>query len=324
MNLRDNLLAHTDFIEPIQYYLVKTGGNTIITKDLAIITDQLGTYNNDGIALKREEFSLTIYYNDMATKSVLSIDNAPLVSDTSISGQITLTCEKNDSLSLNMLRNIVKNMGYRIFNPELGCYISNDSDLLDLTTFTTNSKITKIIADNGFKPLFNYRNSLIFFAKKAKDDSVYQINSHLLLHLAENAAAPFKEKDFYKKVAPDLGHFIALYDKGMVQGNFYSKTGKIVNQSGFNVNRLKRSVFVRPVFFRYSPEKQSFVQISRTLDRRDSLAPGTSVRAYATSVLDQLKIQGKYTATKVTRNIGYEKNLQGKLTPRLNVVIFVD
>jgi len=310
------------FTDPVQFYFVKTGAHGPLSDDLQTITDQLGTYASDGIGIKRDAVSLTIFFDESPMKSVLTIDKNPKLSDTIISNQMVLTCEKQDNLSVNLLRNIIRNMGYRVYNPTLGCYNSLDPDLLDLTTFSLDSKVRKIITDNGFMPLFNYRNNLIYFAQSKKDTSIYQINSDILLHLIEKGVSKFEKQDFAIKVASDLGHFIALYDRGIIQGGFYDKGREIVNHSGFD-NKLKRDVYVRTVFFEYNGERQSFEQLKGGVMKRDLLKKGSNLKTYPKKILKDLKISNKFLIAKIKRSIDFEEN-QGALIPRLNMVIFVD
>src|SRR3989344_7595064 len=209
------------FTDPVQFYFIKIGAHSPLSLDLQKITDQLGTYAGDGIYLKREPDSLTISYENTPIKSVLQIKENSKHVDTVISNQMILTCERVDNTSVNLLRNIIKNMGYRDFNPTLGCYNAADPDLLDLTTMRLDERIKKIISQNDYNPIFNYRNNLVYFAQPKGKLAIYQINSDLLLHIIEKGPtssagkpANFDKKDFAVMVASDLAHFIALYDRG--------------------------------------------------------------------------------------------------------------
>jgi len=312
------------FTDPIQFFFVKQGAHGPLGDDLQTITDQLGTYASDGIGIKREATSLTIFFDESSMKSVLQMEKNSTLSDTKISNQMILTCEKQDNLSVNLLRNIIRHMGYRVYNPELGCYNTNDPDLLDMTTFGLDDKVRTIIKNNGFKPLFNYRNNLIYFAQKQNQKAIYQINSNLLLHLVEKGESDFEKQDFAVKVASDIGHFIAFYDRGMIQGGFYEKTKKIINHSGLDLSKLKRDLHVRPVFFHFNSERQTFEQLKASIEKRDLLKKGSNIKTYPKKILETLKIKNKFLAAKIKRSVDFEKNDEEELIPRLNMVIFVD
>lgn len=310
------------FTDPIQFYFVKTSSPAPISSDLDTITQQLSTYDEEGFSIKRTNTSLIISFDDNRTKSILSLSAKPEFSDTLISGQMVLTCEKGDHISVNILRNIIRNMGYRVFNPAIGCFDSQDPDLLDLTSLDVNPKIREVLKKHGFDPLFNYKNNLIFFARKTKEEQIYLINSQLLLHLVEKGEKEFIDEDFFKVVADNLGQFIALYDKGLIQGAFYEKREPFVNHSGFGFSPLGRDVYLRPVFFKYNAEKQSFEQFNRAVERRDLLKKGDKFKKYSTKILTDLNIKGKIITAEIMRGIEYEE-LEKKLIPRFNVGIYI-
>lgn len=312
------------FSEPIQFYFVKQGASATLETDLERIIQQLGTYNEEGFGLKRTMESVIITFDNSATKAILQISPKPKFSDAEISNQMILTCEKDDHISVNVLRNIIRGMGYRVFNPSLGCFNTTDPDLIDLTSLDISPKIKMILKNQGFNPLFNYRNNLVFFAQKSNSKAIYLINSNLLLHLVEKGdLLDFDKKEFSLKVADDIGHFIALYDKGLIQGTFYEPRRPFMNQSGFDIAKLEKDIFIRPLFFKYNDERQSFEQFNGHMTRRDLIKKGSNLKNYPQSTLDDLKIKNKFLTAKVMRGIEYEGH-QKCLIPRLNLSIYID
>jgi len=292
--------------------------------DFKKIIDYLLTFVGDVNITRDEKGSALISYTESPLKATLAKSKRLGGKDTSSSSQITLTCSKDDNLSVNLIKNVTGNIGYRIFNIQTRSFLVNDPSLMDLTTVKIEPDIARIFTYYKLTPLFQFRNSLVFFAKDKKD-KIYLINRHLLEHLSLVKKKGVLQKDLAVEVSPDIGRFIALFDRGLIPVTFYEnyhKPTKLINHSGFNPERFERSVFIEPVFFVFDKPSQSFIQIDLT--RRDLLAKGEKLNNHIRKVIKDSKLQNKLMAAKLAREISFIPDRKGKLIPRLRLSLFLD
>jgi hypothetical protein len=195
----------------------------------------------------------------------------------------------------------------------------NDPGILDLTTANVDPKILKIIKRYDLTPLFQYRDSLVFYAKD-KSGSIHLINRHLLEYLRDNSQNPTSPRlrgarDFSVVVAKDIGHFVALFDRGLIPISYYKSTDsdlQIINLSGIDIDKLQKSVVVEKINFLFDLEKQSFIQNSSELIE---IKKGKSL-------IKSLKLK-KYLAIKIAGDISYSP-MDKVLIPKLKVLVFLD
>lgn len=318
------------FTDPIKFFFTKSIPHGALESDLQIIADQLGAYTDSGFTLKQDPTSITITYNNAKHKAVLSIDPKSKYSDTAVSNQMVLTCERLDNTSVNLLRSIINGLGFRVYNPLLGGYATTDSNLIDLTTGETEEAIRKIFKIKKLTPLFRYINSLVFFARDPKDNSIHLCNRHLIQNAIEDQIDISKAGNFSVKVAPDLATFIALADRGIVPVAFYNtlfnEKGPVLyaNFSGFNLTHVNCDIYLSPVFFYLDRVQQSFISLGqkKTISVLDKVVRGKSLKKYVEGLVKKHQI-GPLIAVKIPTDIQFH-TLNGVVYPRINISIFVD
>ena len=315
------------FTEPIIFYFIKTGPHGNLFDDLQTISNQLGTYAGSGFGLKSDKNSLTISYNNTQFQAVLIAQSKAKNKDIAVSNQLILTCEKTDGVSLNLLRGIVKSMGYRIYNPTLSSYSAVDPNLIDLTTTEIDAKIIKIFSDKKLVPIYRYINSLVFYAKDPKDGSIHLINSHLLSFLIDNKSIYPKQKQFSTKVAEDIGTFIALLDRNLIPLDFYQHyhhPSNIINLSGFDINKLEEDIRILPVYFRLDIQKQQFSQLNKAkfTPNPKNVNKGMSLKKLIINDLKKINHKENIISVKISRNINYIEE-GSNLIPLLSASIFL-
>ena len=301
-----------------------------LANDLRTISDQLGTYTDNGYGLKKDSTSITISYDESNTKSVLSIDPKN-TSDTVVSNQMTLICERNDNVSVNMLKNIVKNMGYRVYNPALESYTAVDPNLMDLTTAAIESKILQIFIMKKLVPLYRFINTLIFYAKDPGDGSIHLINRHLLQSSIDSQVDIAKANNFSLKICQDMATFIALSDRGLVPANFYhalhNHSGDVLhtNLSGFDLDNVNSDIYLSPVFFSLDRSQQLFVPLRRNVNLLvlNKVNKGGSLKKYVHGLVEKFQIQ-PLIAVKYPQNIEFYTDKSSEIFPRMNISIFVE
>lgn len=318
------------FNDPIKFYLIKSGSPTSLDNDLEIISQQLGVNSDSGYGIKKDDNSITISYNNTPIKSILKIKSELPLSDTVVSNQMILTCEKVDNVSINLIKGIVKSMGYRIYNPTIESFTATDPNLMDLTTAQTKAGILRIFLKKKMVPIYRYINSLVFYVKDQKDGSIHLINRHLLQYALDTKTDISKADDFSVKFCSDMATFVALADRGMIPTSFYHalhvKQDKVlhINLSGFDLNKVDSDLYLSPVFFSLDRDKQQFKPLRRRgLMILDKIEKGKSLRKYTSELVINHNIK-PLIAVKYPQDIEFHKDKKGELFPRMNISIFVD
>jgi len=116
-------------------------------------------------------------------------------------------------------------------------------------------------------------------------------------------------------VAKDIGHFVSLFDRGLIPLSFYKcldNDVKVNNLSDFDIDKLQRNIFIEKINFFFDAERQSFSQNSSEI---------IEVKK-GKSLLKSLKVK-KYLAIKIAQDVGYDLK-DNKLIPKLKVSVFLD
>ena len=143
------------FLNPIKYSLVKDQGKLgNLEADFNKINDYLLTFVGDIGVVKENPGQIEISYTEVPFKAILKTDSDLPILDSTASSQITLTCEKEDALSVNLIKNVVGNIGYRIFNAQTNSYLVNDPNLLDLTSAFLERGVRQVFKTYKLTPLF--------------------------------------------------------------------------------------------------------------------------------------------------------------------------
>lgn len=288
----------------IRYHLVPDIRTQSLDVGLKKISDYLITFVGDIEVKPENPGAIKILYSGTSIISTLKTGN----------NQITLSCGEDDNLSLNLIKNVTKNIGYRIFNPLTLSYLTNDPNLLNLTTNQIDKNITKVFAKYHLIPLFQYRDSLVFFAQDKKEQ-IHLVNRHLLEYLINNSQKEKFKENFSVVVARDIGIFVALMDRGLIPISFYKYQDgqqKILNLSGFNIDKLQRNILVEQINFQLDAPKQEFTQSSSKfieVKKGESLIKHLSLK--------------NCLAIKIPQDVSFNK--KGKsLIPKLTISVFLD
>lgn len=310
----------------IHYYLVKTTNEGNVFSDFKKIIDYLLTFVGDLEINKKNEGEVEIAYTETPLKATLKTHTPPKTTDAPYLFQIDLTCQRNDNISVNLLKNVTKNIGYRIFNPQTQAYLVNDPNALDLTTVDLDKNISKIFNRYQLWPFLQYRETLVFFAKD-KEGKIHLVNRHLLEFLLREPQKRVYPQAFSIIVAPDIGRFIALFDRGLIPLSFYHyrqlKNQKVINLSGFNLEKLPQKTIFNLIYFVFDRIRQSFNQTEISgLPQTIQITKDSSVINKLEKTIKTSSFK-KYLAVKIAQDVDYIK--QGKeLVPCLRTSIFLD
>jgi len=309
----------------LKFYLISRKKTDNIKADFDKILSYLAALENINLT-KDKDSTVLISYPQIPYQATMKID----IKADIISSQITLTCEKSDEITVNLIRNAIKYTNCRIFNPLTGNFLTNDINLIDLTTVKMDPNLDLFFRTISFEPLFQHRGSFVFFARNPADKSIHLVNRHFVEYFLESKNFDSKSKELTAKVASDIGSFIALFDRGLINTSFYEtffeKGIRRINLSGFDIEKLPRDILIIPIVFKLDRVNQAFDEDRSYLQPISLLKKGDSVYKYILELLDKKMKQTKILATKVGADVNYEENYQGnrKMVPRLNVSVFLD
>lgn len=310
------------FTDPVTYHLTRSNASSDSINGFQRIIDYLLTFVGDVEVKKENENFIYITYTGTPTFATLKTDKNLDNPDGVITGQMTLTCNSDDNFSINLIKNVTGNIGYRIYNPQTKSFMVNDNNLIDLTTTKIDPSVSKVFDRYQLYPLFQYKGSSIFFAKDG-DGRIHLVNPHLLEYLVKNPVKGMLKKEFSVVVAVDVSHFVALIDRGLIPVSFHrymTQGKKIINLSGLNISKLYSDISINFIYFIFDSVNQSFIQTENP-NYVNSLVikKGKSVK----SVITKKFSKKGFLCAKVAQDITYIKAKSGPI-PSVNISIFLD
>ncbi len=271
----------------IHYYLRPFDERNGSENSFRKIIEYLMSFVGDIEVKKESENTAIIYYIGTPSTSYLTLEKT---------GQITVTISNDDNVTINLINNRAQGLGFRVYNPQINAYLPNDVNVFDLTTIKVDPTIKNVLNMYQLTPLFQLRNSLIFFCLNKKMEVVL-VNRHYLEYLLSlTKPQTLNPKEFSVVIAPNIAIFIALYDRGLI--SLRNPDSRIINLSKFDLNNLPKDTKLNIINFSFDEENQSFVQ-------QDTV-----------EVLPK-----KYLALKIGQDYTYAV-LAGKLTKVINISVF--
>ncbi|BCX15096.1 MAG: hypothetical protein KatS3mg088_779 [Patescibacteria group bacterium] len=309
----------------INYFISNEGSLDNASLEFDKLVNYLSTLENFRVQIDNQKASLFCF--ESGKQSFLAF-REKATSDSIFNNQIVYSCEQNDWQSTKSLNKAIKEYGYRLFNPALGFFLTNNENLTDLYNTIVEEKLKKIFRKFGLVPLFKYENSLVYYAQDIKNKSVNLVNRHLLEFLLSQEEIFGRKEDFSVKVADDIPRFIALFDRGLIPISFYktaSSKSNVINLSGIDLEETKEKIIVTPVFFEFVPSKQAFRNSPKTPFIKENLIPkGGSIKDYLKAINEGSFFKGKIISVKVGHDIAFETDRQKNPIPRITVSIFLD
>lgn len=317
----------------VEYYLIHPSTKNP-SEEFEKLVSALHTISN--VKIKREGDTVSVSYETtpyLATLQLLPVGEGILAAVGEIpKEQVRLTCEQVDNLTINLLRGVLPGhgLGFRFYSPALGSFLPTDRSLFDLTTGVLDEKIGNVFSTKGYRPIFRFVDSLVFYAQSNGDSSIHFINSYLLEYFLNFEIEEKETPEFSYRVAPNLSRFIPMYDHGLVPTFFYDyyrRSTKIINHSGFNIRNPGRKVFVKPFIFELDEKKQTFDLVAAeeaALHYADKIRSGETLDDTIKRILRDLKIAEDYIGARVDGAIEFDRDKEGVLTPRLRVSIYIE
>ena len=242
-----------------------------------------------------------------------------------------IECVQTDFSLISILREMARVFKYRIYSTNLGCFLPSDLTLYDISQLIINEKTAEVFNTKGFKPLFNYQNTYLYYAQLQSNKSIHIINPGMLKYFEEYGVDKEKTPEFSYQVAPKLVKFVAMDDEQLIPFDFYkyfAKSLKIINYSSFNIWRVNRKVFVKPIIYEYDHSRQSYTPIASekaAIHYADKICKGENLDIALKRMLrEELKLGDDYGRAKVNKNVGFDRDKKKLLTPLLFVSVYLD
>ena len=240
----------------IVHHLIPDNKNKSLAGIVKKISDYFISFTGDIEVKEIGEGQIEIKYSNTSYSAVLKTDD----------DKVILTTHEDDSITINLIKNIASNSGFRIFNTIHGYFLPNDPKLMDISSIGIDKKIYEILKGENLTPLFQYRDSYIYFCLNEKKEVVL-INRHYLEHILTANDKHNMASELTVVVSPDIATFIALFDRGLISlvfPKYQNGDTKVINLSGFNIEKLPKDTTTQVTNFRLDKEKQQFVQESTT------------------------------------------------------------
>jgi len=239
----------------VTYHLIPDRSVKDLSIILSKISDYLNTFTGDITVKQLNESEIEIIYSSTSFSATAKVDGEKII----------LTTHEDDSVTINLIKNISNNSNFRIFNVK-GYFLPNDPKLMDISSVGIDKRIYDIFKKENLKPVFQYRDSLIFFCLNKKEEVVL-INRHYLEYLVSTNHQSLITKELFVKIAPDITVFIALFDRGLISlvfPKYQNNDTKIINLSGFDIQKLDDNSLLQVTNFKLDKDKQQFIQESTT------------------------------------------------------------
>lgn len=239
----------------VTYHLIPDRSVKDLTIILSKISDYLNTFTGDITVKQLNESEIEIIYSSTSFSATAKVDGEKII----------LTTHEDDSVTINLIKNISNNSNFRIFNVK-GYFLPNDPKLMDISSVGIDKKIFDIFKKENLKPVFQYRDSLIFFCLNKREEVVL-INRHYLEYLVSTNHQSLITKELFVKIAPDITVFIALFDRGLISlvfPKYQNNDTKVINLSGFDIQKLDDNSLLQVTNFKLDKDKQQFIQESTT------------------------------------------------------------
>jgi len=243
--------------------------------------------------------------------------------------RVKITSQQIDNITINLLKDLGRSLGYRVFSNNLGIYLPSDPSLFDIYNGFVRPEVVQLVKDRGFTLLFTFRNGLTCYAKKNDSNEMHIINGYLLEYLVNNPATAVSP-EFSYKVAETLDDFSMRYEVGLIPISFYKyygKSQKITNWGDFDIDTIDRKVFIKPYVFELNSVKQGFYAVAGPDGHAIGMTKVSKGQTVEQAVRDFLKnelnIAQDFIGATVEGIMEFDFDKENNLTPRIIMKVFI-
>lgn len=267
--------------------------------------------------------TISIYKGDLAELGKTHIEHTNL---------FVLKVERVDYSSVRFVKDVVKSFGMRVFSTNLNVYLPENENLYDNYAGFLKPEVLEVLDKKGYAPVFVFFDSYgCYCQKKNGGPEIYFINGFLLEYLSSNRQH-YDSNEFAYKVSDNLENFVTRFDVNLIPIKFYKHYGKslkIENLSYFDIEHIDRKVFVKPYILGLRKKDQSCYTVGG--EDGGSLILMTKILKGETLddtlrrfIKEDLKLDCDYVGAVVNPYIEFDLDREQKLTPRLQVRVYID
>jgi len=247
---------------------------------------------------------------------------------------VKLTIQKEDYATFDVIKRYcftIQTQDFKIYSQNRQCFIPKSLDLLDLDFGNYNLETLDTLRRFNLEPIYFSQKFRTYYALSL-DKKVHIINPFLLAYIYKKEIPETVLEELSYPVAPSIQFFSGMYSKALIPLKFYEyyhQSTKIINASGFDINKPNRKVFVKPFIYEFNNEKGNFYTYidssGGSVIFMDKIRPGETLHdTLLRAIKDELKIAQDYIGAYVSETIEFDRDRDGILTPRLKVFVYVD
>ncbi len=318
-------------METVTYFLLPRLKEQDIQQDFKKLLSWL---NEQGVEITKEsEARFRINYQDRPHVAYFGLTGPTDQAFQGDTGRITLEVSRADAYTIRNIKTFAQDVGYRIYNLELNTFLPEASNVRDLITLTLSPEIQKVFVEYNFEPLFLaelFDSHHVFYARKNGQEEIHIINPFLLKYYLDWSNFSSKSGEFSYEVAPSLDRFVQFIDRGCIPYSFYENYGrdlKITNLSGINIDNPGRKLFVKPLVMQIDDDNFRF--FTKQGERgasilMDKIRMGETLDKTLNRILKEWGMSDGYLRALVRKEIEFDKDRDGYITPRIIVNVYVE
>lgn len=314
----------------IVYSLIPKFKELNVAQDFVKIISWLSGQNLDLVQESENNYKIT--YKDRPHVAHIGL-NLPSKTTNLDTGKITLSVVHGDVYSIRNIKQFAQTAGYKIYSLELNSFIPESPYIRDLTTLSLTPEMLRVFTIYEFDPIFVYESpgqDSIFYARKRGKNEIHIINPYLFDYYLNWGGVSVKSPEFSYEVAPDIERFTQYANRGLIPFSFYDNFGKdikIFNSSGIDIENPGRKVFIKPIVMQIGNE--SFQFFTKQGERgamiiMDKIMEGENLDQTLNRILKEWKLADGYLRAFVAKDIEFDKDKTGLLTPRIMVFVYVE
>jgi hypothetical protein len=271
--------------------------------------------------------------NNMGYSADLSLIHENPIEGEAFPFTARLTLHPEDASTFNAIRRVLwrPQIEYHLYSQTLTSFLPKDPELLVEEIGDHNKETYRTFEQFNLKPIFFYQKTSHYYVL-TETGSVHLVNPYLLNFLYMKDIPEKQLDELSYEVSPSLKLFVGMFEKGLIPTKFYeyfNRHTKIINKSFINIGNPGRKVFVKPLIFEFDQENFEFYTYagdsSSSLLMMDKIREGQTLNDTIIRVLkDELKIADDYVGALVQEHLEFDRDKEGKITPRIIVMIYVN
>lgn len=165
------------------------------------------------------------------------------------------------------------------------------------------------------------------FVEEKSGGAIHLVN-HTMLHFLLSKDNQTTNREFSYKVAESMDDFAKKYDLDLLPASFYrnyNKPVKIINDTDFDIENIRRKVFIDPYVFDYDADhgQKYYANVKNGMHLMDKVRKGETLETALRRILrEELQVAEDFVGARIW-GLEFDRDREGVLTPRLKISVFV-